>query len=228
MIKHGQEILAEARTPFNRAEFHENDLVERLLSTAAEVQQRGLKLQDILSPFLVEPQIALKRVADNAQKQRRVIDIQWKLAKKFSNEDRLLSPEEFGVVTVNKSTFVALTSEGLERGSYNSIMSDDEDNTAAYTIDVDGQEVDTRTSMTRRLHRAMNIQALAKYIAISPDNLFIYNQNNGPKSGTWYTGDRPNALQAPFGYDSDIYPERHWRGRDSVLGSIAMRPTVEV
>lgn len=232
MIELGQEVFRAGHEPFDRAELNPDHLVAGLLATAAELRQQGVDVQHLLAP-LTTPADIMTSVVSGKRQRTQLTSIQNRLADKFSTEDHQLFPEDFGVVSTDRNgvaeAFVVLaTPTGLFRGSYDAIMSRKQGNTAAYTIKVGGQRVDTRETMNRRVHRAMNVQALAGYIAAAPEGLPDRAPVGAPRTATWYTGDRPNALLAPFGYDDTVYPDRQWRDRSASMPSLTVRPGIKL
>lgn len=220
MIELGAEVFRGAHTPFDRTEhIQDAHLVSALLATTAELRQRGVNVPELLAPLTTSMDVVAS-VTGNPRQHKQLASLQNRLADKFSTDDRELKPEDFGVISMIKNgapeVYVALTTPtGLFRGSYHAIMSRKRGNTAAYTVKVGGQRVDTREAMSRRLHRAINVQALAGYIALGPAQPDSESDSDTSmvtvRSGTWYTGDRPEELIAPFGYDDEVYPERQWR-----------------
>lgn len=234
MIELGQEVFRAAHTPFDRGDLNPDDFVAQLLATVAEARQRGLDVSDLLAPIITPAETTISGPRGTEQ-QEKLADIKNALADKFTTPDRLLLPEDFSVITGAKKVgaavlHVILTApSGIYRGSYEAIMADEPENTAAYTIEIDGQEFDARKAMTRRVHRAMSVQALGKYLANSSKNMPTNASDSGTRIATWYTGDNLNNLQqAPFGYDDDIYPDRHWWRPSSDSPSVLVRPGIEV
>lgn len=235
MIEHGRNILdhgQNSQTQYHKSkvDFNETALVAGFLTRAAQIQQEGsLDLLGLISPLL--NRVEGLAIIDDEPRNIEVVNVaKSTLAQQFSNRTRELEPEDFCIVTDSKNGLVSLnvvlaSPEGLDTGgSFDDLMSESDDNVKTYTVQFYDQEVDTRTAMTRRLHRAMNIQAVAGYIAASPVMLPL----QGKITSTWYTGDRPQGLLAPFGNDADIYPERHWRRRDTASPVIRFRPALPI
>lgn len=211
---------------FEAAELGDDALVREFLTAAVEVGHRNIDIVDSLGA------LATPEEAPTPQALDRVTEAQQVLTERFSTEERPLTPEDFGAIALMKegqtNLFVALTAEkGLKRGSFNQIMSADKTTTGEYTVELDGQLVDTRTVMTRRLHRAIVLRRAAQTTA-PIRQVPQLPEHAVPRNGTWYTGDRPTAGLAPFGYDDDIFPERMWREPRGVFSSILLRPGVKI
>lgn len=163
------------------------------------------------------------------EQHERATSLQTALAEKFSTDERKLTPEDFGVVAVGtgeaQTVLVMLTTgNGLYRGSYNQIMSDKKANVASYTIEVDGQKVDTRKAMTWEAYQAF----IARAEAPLPDSTALRAENGEPWTATWLTGEQPDDLDAQYGDVSDGGPYRNWSTRDDDWNSLWFRPAAVV
>ena len=162
------------------------------------------------------------------EQQERAKAKQVAFAEHFSTPERPLNPEDFGVVAVgegkNRRTFVMLTTgNGLYKGSYNAIMSNDED----FTVEIDGEAIDTRTAMTWGIYRAFIDQAKADGNPL-PDSAALAKENNEPHTATWLTGEKPDELFAYFGYVRGGDADRRWDGQYYGWSGMRVRPGAEI
>ena len=162
------------------------------------------------------------------EQQERAKAKQVAFAEHFSTPERPLNPEDFGVVAVgegkNRRTFVMLTTgNGLYKGSYNAIMSNDED----FTVEIDGEAIDTRTAMTWGIYRAFIDQAKADGNPL-PDSAALAKENNEPHTATWLTGEKPRGLYARYGFVRGSVAYRRWYYQDYDWGFLRVRPGAEI
>ena len=164
------------------------------------------------------------------EQHERVSLLQTVLVEKFSTNERKLTPEDFGVVTVGKGRtkklLVALTTlDGLYQGSWDTIMNDDKPNASKYTIEVDGQQVDTRKAMTWKAYQALIDQVDTPL----PDRQEARADDGEPWTGTWLTGEQPDDhLRAQFGFVNGGGPVRDLYIRDHSWINLRFRPVVVV
>lgn len=162
------------------------------------------------------------------QHERRITGLQTAMAERFSTNERRLASKDFGVVAVGegerrKVVVMLTTGNGLYKGSYNQIMSDKKANVASYTIEIDGQKVDTREAMTWDVYKAFIIQAKAQGVSPLPDSETL-------RAHTWLTGEQPGDIHARSGsvyYDGDV-PYRSWNLRGRLGGGMRFRPAAVV
>jgi hypothetical protein len=112
------------------------------------------------------------------------------------------------------------TGNGLQYGSYNKIMGDKRANTAKYTVEIDGQKVDTREAMTWKLYQAF----IAGAEAPLPDSTALQAEKGGDWTATWLTGEQPGDLSAQYGDVDDGRPSRDWDRRNDGWDSMRFRP----
>lgn len=213
---------------FEAGELDNDALVREFLAAAIEVHHRGINVVESLDA-LATPEVELDPHA-----QTQITEARHTLAQQFSTSDRILTPDDFEPILINQSKgqslYVALTAEkGLRRGSFDQIMSAENASSDDYIVEVNGQLIDTRAAMTRRLHRAIVLRRATQQAQQPPQPAGIaLPEHPKPRVATWYTGDRPEAQLAPFGYDDDLFPQRLWRGRTAILGSTLFRPGVKI
>jgi len=151
--------------------------------------------------------------------------LQAALAEKFSTDERKLTPEDFGLVTVGegetKQVLVMLTTgNGLYHGSWNTIMNDKKAN----TIEIDGQKVDSRKAMTWEAYQALVAQADTPL----PDSQALQAENGEPWTATWLTGEQADGLRAQYGFVYYGGPDRLWNDRRDGWNDILFRPAAVV
>jgi hypothetical protein len=104
------------------------------------------------------------------------------------------------------------TGSGLHRGSWNTILSPDNDE--AFHLDIGNVLVDPREGMTfstyQAMYRVLSLEARINGVACTPDNLPKSDPNYEQSTGTYLTGepDNGNARVGRVSYDgkqTDIY-----------------------
>lgn len=203
----------------------------------AAVQERGLSAGPLATTEVISVTESAADTTDTTavdteltpEQHERTGVLQTALAEKFSTDERKLTPEDFGLVAVGegeaRQVLVMLTTgNGLYHGSWNTVMSYKKANTAKYTIEVDGQTVDTRTAMTWEAYQALIAQADAPL----PDSQALSAENGKPWAATWLTGEQPVDLDAQYGYVGDGEPCRYWRFRDIGWYDFRFRPAAVV
>lgn len=247
----GRGIFSELHKPFNRNrhELTPDKLAASLIAHFAEVRlleareaggkkKTAPKLADLVAPFL-SVQDPAKKIGNNPALLDRLATAQAELAQRFTTWDRRLLAENFGVVIDesegSRNIYAILTDPtGLTMGSWNTIMAQDEATTDAHTVMVNGQRLDTRLAMTRRVHRAMNTQALATYLAqLGPNDMVpLAHDRSQHVSASLWTGvvprddlgrQRTDSL-VPCGYDNAAFPDFSWRDADDSSASLGYRP----
>jgi len=167
----------------------------------------------------------------SAEQRERATALQAAMAEKFSTEENPLSPEDFGVVSVgegeNRKLVVMLTTDnGLYKGSWNNIMS--KKSAKDFTLEVDGQEVDTRSAMTWETYQAFINEAKRRGIDLLPDSEPLSKQNGQPWTGTWLTGEKADEFDALYGDVNCGEPYRGWSYRGDDWRTLRVRPAAEV
>ena len=141
-------------------------------------------------------------------------------------------PEDFGVVMVEneageKRPVVMLTAgNGLYKGSWNTVMSDAQ--TEAFTIVVNGKQIDTRSAMTEDAYRAFIADEKARGIEPLPDSSQLSNENGQPWTWTLLTGEQAHGFDAPVAYVRDGNARRSWGSRVRSGSLVRVRPAVVI
>lgn len=167
------------------------------------------------------------------EKRERATALQTAMAEKFSTKETPLTPEDFGVVLrgegeEQEAVVMLTTDSGLYKGSYNSVMSSKKKNKQNYTVEVDGEEIDTRSAMTWETYQAFIEQAKANGADPLPDSRQLSEQNDQPWTGTWLTEEEADGFFAHFGDVGDGGPRRHWDFRDRDWSILRVRPAAVV
>ncbi|MEK9196058.1 MAG: hypothetical protein AAB914_01685, partial [Patescibacteria group bacterium] len=136
-----------------------------------------------------------------------------------------------GVVLVGegdrqKAVVMLTTGSGLYKGSYNTIMANEVSNNQAYTIEVDGQKIDTRKAMTGSVYQAFIEQAIKSGVDPLPDSPPALAEKSGqPWTETWLTGSPIVAFRAYVcAVGNAGRPHYFLRGRHGNCHSLRIRP----
>ncbi len=167
------------------------------------------------------------------ERRERAIVLKAMFAEQFSSSERTLSPEDFGVVLVGKAkaqtAVVLLTSgSGLYKGSYDRIMDKKKANKTAYTVEVNGQTIDSREAMTWDTYKAFIASAKAQGLTPLSDSRPLAKENNEPWTGTWLTGEQTDGFDAYFGICHSGGAYRLWSVRNGDWHSLRFRPAAAV
>lgn len=215
---------------------NETELHEVASGLAVEFERRGLELPALAGAMALEGASADTEVAQapeadeleslTPEQRERVQALQAALAEKFG-----LEPEAFGAVAVGKGEqsrlVVMLTAgNGLYKGSWNAIM--DKKSAKDFEIEVGGQKIDTRTAMTWEAYQAFVADARARGVELLPDSEPLSKRTGQPWSGTWLTGEKPDGLNARYGYVGYGRPRCDWGRRNDVWRDLRVRPAAEV
>lgn len=161
--------------------------------------------------------------------------LQSAMAEKFSTEQTPLTPEDFGVVLAGESggqraVVMLTTGNGLYKGSYNSIMSEESDE--EFVVKVDGEKVDTRSAMTWEVYEAFIKQAIASGIDPLPDSQSLSEQNDQPWTATsWLNRRSGDEFYVYYGSVDDVDevgPSRGWCARYDDRNNLRVRPAAAV
>lgn len=210
----------------------DHELVQALLVrglTAGTIATAVAEMAEIV-PAAPTTETTPYEVDINPEERERASGLQTAFAEKFSTDERELTPEDFGVVVVGegeaRQVFVMLTTgNGLQHGSYNKIMGKRRANAAKYTVEVDGQKIDTRKVMTRDLYYAFITQAKAPL----PDSVALLIENSGYWTvATWLTGEEPYGSYAQYGAVHDGDPLHSWESRGCGWRHVGFRPAAVV
>lgn len=164
------------------------------------------------------------------ERQERAIALKTVFAEKFSTSERVLTAEDFGVVLVGEKAVVMFTGgNGVYRGSYNAIMDNKKANKAKYTVELNGQTIDSRDEVTWDLYKAFLASAKAQGIT-PPDSkqLAESEDNDEPHTGTWLTGEKPDGFYADCGDVDRGRANRDWYDRNNDWYGLRFRPAAAV
>lgn len=178
------------------------------------------------------------------EKRQRAKTMQTAFAEHFSTIETPLAPEDFGLVVVSsqlhlpareqlalpdaKTVAMLTTGNGLHMGSYDSVMSNKKKNEQNFTVEVDGEEIDTREAMTWETYQAFIAQAKTSGTDPLPDSRKLSRQNGQPHTGTWLTGEPATEFGADYGFVFGDGPDRKWHVRDNAWNILRVRPAAVV
>ncbi len=150
--------------------------------------------------------------------------------------------EKFGVSEANFSLLATETEagekqftlaysagNGIHKGSWNTIMN--KKSTKDFTVELDGQTLDTRTGMTKTVYNSMVEQAKLSN-QILPDSPKLEKENNQPwiSTTTLFTGEqtrgRYTVQAARVNDDGSVYD--YWISHDADYKGVRFRPAVVI
>lgn len=160
-------------------------------------------------PEEVAPKTAPTELSPEQQEKAKVIIAA--LVEKFSTEKRKLTAEDFGVLSFWRSTYdyekgwsiegrtvVMLTAGfGLHMGSWKDIWENDDQ----FMVEIDGQQVDTRTAMDREVYEAFIRAEITKGNSPLPDSHALEKE-----TGEFFAGTQLTAGTLLTGESPDIPP----------------------
>ena len=159
---------------------------------------------------------------EQKQKAARITEV---LAKHFG-----INPAEFGAVPVKKrdgiQVAVVLTSEGgIYRGSGNQVLN--RKNDKDFMVEIDGEEVDTRSVMTLSVYQAFIADASNRGVEplpVLPDS--IKGENGGVRTKTLLTGDSVDGHDVLVAWVAGRQVVDTWYRRDYDSPTLRVRPGV--
>lgn len=220
----------------NKAYDSHDPRFHKIAETAGDLMGRGSLGESAVDSVFVQP--GSQTTSETAQtaeslgqltpeQQKKVDGSIAAMAEKFG-----VKPEEFSVLRTTaedgrEGIVVAHTApNGIYKGSWNKIM--DKKSNKDFIVEVDGQQIDTRTGMTRSVYRAFIAEARANGVDPLPDSSVLSKQNGEPWTATWLTGGQAGGLAAPRADVNEGRVRERWFNRGNDYQRVRLRPAVVI